>query len=60
LLYFYGLNLMPFTGLLLFIGGGAYVVIDKRSKGERDVQGSSSDDGNVTLLSSRQSVCTGF
>ncbi|RDY01873.1 scw1, partial [Mucuna pruriens] len=26
--------------------GGAYVVIDKRSKGEPDVQGSSSDDGD--------------
>ncbi|KAK2366324.1 RNA-binding (RRM/RBD/RNP motifs) family protein [Trifolium repens] len=26
-------------------GGGAYVVIDKRSKGEANVQGSSSDDG---------------
>ncbi|MED6162601.1 hypothetical protein PIB30_072043 [Stylosanthes scabra] len=27
-------------------GSGAYVVIDKRSKGEADVQGSSSDDGD--------------
>ncbi|CAL5195613.1 unnamed protein product [Lathyrus oleraceus] len=27
------------------IGGGAYVVIDKRSKGEANVQGASSDDG---------------
>jgi len=51
---------MPFTGLLLFIGSGAYVVIDKRTKGELDVHGSSSDDGNATLLSSRQSVCTVF
>ena len=31
--------------LLFCTGSGAYVVIDKRSKGEADVQGSSSDDG---------------
>jgi len=43
---------MPSTGLLLFIGGGAYVVIDKRTKGEPHVHGSSSDDGNATLPSS--------
>ncbi|KAG2379918.1 uncharacterized protein HKW66_Vig0166970 [Vigna angularis] len=64
-----GVKFDPQTGSVLHIelarsnsrrkrkpGGGAYVVIDKRTKGERDVQGSSSDDGNVTLLSSRQSV----
>ena len=36
------------TGLLFCTGSGAYVVIDKRSKGEPDLQGSSSEDGNVT------------
>lgn len=38
------------TGLLFCAGGGAYVVIDKRSKGETNVQESSSDDGDVSLI----------
>ncbi|XP_027335806.1 uncharacterized protein LOC113849819 [Abrus precatorius] len=54
-----GVKFDPQTGSVLHIelarsnsrrkrkpGGGAYVVIDKRSKGETDVQGSSSDDGD--------------
>ena len=45
------------TGFLFCTGGEAYVVIDKRSTGEPDLQGSSSDDGNITLLSSMLSVC---
>lgn len=35
--------------LLHCTGGGAYAVIDKRSKGEADAQASSSDDGKTVL-----------
>lgn len=42
-------------GVLYCAGGGAYVVIDKRSKGEADAHGTSSDDGNIVLnINSRQ------
>lgn len=37
--------------MLLYIGGGAYVVIDKRKKTDANSQETSSDDGEMFSLS---------